>query len=130
MPMQPIIDPPLPLRCPGRRFQVWRYTVSHGQLLLRSNRDDRHATRCEILFKDVARMDLPTLIDDLEIDAAAEAEVPASVKELGVDEVRDRTIYRIRGRDCLGYVVAGALAYAEDDGEYHSPSSLLAGPCL
>lgn len=118
----------LPIRYPGRRFQIWTYTVSHRQLLLRSTRDDRHATRCDILFKNVARIDLPAMIDDLEIEAAAEGEIPASVLQLGADERWDRTVFRIRGRNCVGYVVAGVVACAEDEGEYYVPSSLLDAP--
>ena len=33
-----------------RPFQVWLYSVSHGQLLLRSNRSDQLATRVDVLF--------------------------------------------------------------------------------
>ena len=115
----------LPLRFPGRRFQLWSYTIGHSQVLLVSTKDRSHATRCEILFKDVARIDLPTLVDDLEIDAVDEREVPASVLQLGADEMWDRTVYRVRGRNCLGYVVAGLVMSAEDEGEYNAPSSLL-----
>lgn len=118
----------LPIRYPGRRFQLWTYTVGHGQLLLRSTRGEQHATRCEILFKNVARIDLPALIDDLEIEAAAEGEIPASVLQLGAGERWDRTVFRVRGRNCVGYVVAGVVACAEDEGEYDTPSSLLDAP--
>jgi hypothetical protein len=121
MPIQP---PTLPIRYPGRRFQLWRYTVSHGQLLLRSNKSEAHHTRCEIFFKDVVRMDLPTLMDEVEVDVAADADVPAFVLELGVCERWERPVYRVGGRGFVGYVVAGAVACAEDEGEYHTPSSL------
>ena len=39
-----------------RFFQIWRYTVSHRQLLLRSTKSDVAHTRIEILFKDVSLM--------------------------------------------------------------------------
>jgi hypothetical protein len=35
-----------------RKFQIWLYSVSHGQLLLRSNRSDEFRTRVDVLFKD------------------------------------------------------------------------------
>jgi hypothetical protein len=118
----------LPVRFPGRRFQLWSYTVSHAQLLLVSTKDASHPTRCEILFKNVARLDLPTLIAELEIDAVDPREVPPSVLQLGEEEMWDRTVYRVRGRNCLGYVVAGVVVCGEDEGEYYTPSSLIDEP--
>src|SRR5688500_16208253 len=114
----------LPIRYPGRRFQLWAYTVSHGQLLLRSNRSEAHPTRCEIYFKDVVRLDLPKLMDDVEVDLPPAAEVPAFALELGAYELGDRSVYRVRGRGFVGYVVAGVML-CEDESEYHVPSRLL-----
>ena len=109
----------------GRRFELWTYVVSHRQLLLRSNKSEQHAQRCEILFTNVARVDLPTLVDDLDIQLATGETTPAAVAHLGALERADRPVYLVRGQNCLGYVVAGSLAVKEDDGEYHSPSGLL-----
>lgn len=120
----------LPIRFPGRRFQLWRYTVSHGQLLLVSTKGDVHPTRCEILFKDVARVDLPTLLDDVEIDVVDARDVPDLVLQLGAYEMGYRKVYRVRGRGFVGYVVAGVAVWDEDEGEYHAPSSLMDGPWL
>ena len=61
---------------PNRQFQVWSYAVSHSWLLLRSNKTDVISARIEILFHDVAAMQLPTVIDDLTIrkeDATADS---------------------------------------------------------
>jgi hypothetical protein len=120
----PIETPPLPIRYPGRRFQLWTCSVSHGQLLLRSPKSEAHPTRCEIFFKDVVRVDLPVLMDEVEVDVAADVDVPAFVLELGGHERWARPVYRVRGRGFVGYVVASRVWCAEDDGEYHTPSSL------
>ena len=48
-----------------RRFQIWLYSVSHGQLLLRSNRSGEFSTRIDVLFKNVAAIELPTAFDGL-----------------------------------------------------------------
>jgi hypothetical protein len=117
--------PTLPVRYPGRQFQLWTYTVSHGQLLLRSTRSEAHPTRCEILFKGVVRMDLPALMDDVEVEVAAEGDVPSFALELGAYERWGHLVYRVRGRGFVGYVVALGVWCAEDDGEYYTPSRLL-----
>ncbi len=118
----------LPVRFPGRRFQLWRYTVGHARLLLVSTKDDVHRTRCEILFGNVARMDLPVLMDDVEVDAVGNADAPGHVLQPGAREMRERTVYRVRGNGFVGYVVAGVAVHGEDDGEYYAPSSLLDEP--
>ena len=115
----------LPNSFRGRRFELWMYLVSHRQLLLRSNKSEQHAQRCEILFTNVARVDLPTLVDDLEIHLATDETTPAAVAHLGALERTDRAVYLIRGQNCRGYIVAGSMAFKEDHGEYYSPSGLL-----
>src|SRR4051794_7357175 len=51
-----------------RHFQIWRYEVGHAQLLLRSVKDDHHASRIDVLFKTVKAIDLPTRFDGLQIE--------------------------------------------------------------
>jgi hypothetical protein len=87
----------------GRHFQVWRYTVSHAQLLLRSTRDDSHTTRIDVLFKGVDRVDLPTSFNGLSIE-------------------QDGAGYRLTGEDWSGFVAAVACLSAEDHGQYFDPS--------
>lgn len=112
-----------PIEFPGRRFQLWAYTVSHRQLLLRSNSSEQHASRCDVLFKNVAWVNLPTLIDDLRIEVAPTHELSPSLAELG-EELSGRLVHLIRTRSGNGYVVAGSVTYAEDDGAYDDPSTL------
>ena len=51
----------------GRRFQLWEYRVSHGQMLLRSVPPGEDATNVDVLFWGVSRIDLPTRFDGLKI---------------------------------------------------------------
>jgi hypothetical protein len=77
-----------------------------------------------VFFSDVIRIEIPTLIDDLEIELAENDALPPGSESLGAHELFDRKVYLVKGRNCLGYVVAGWVACHEDDGEYSSPSSL------
>ncbi|HEX8430246.1 MAG TPA: hypothetical protein VF625_03125 [Longimicrobium sp.] len=111
-----------------RRFELWIYHVSHGQLLLRSNRTSEDATRVEILFVNVLSMHLPTLIETLEIeiaDAGASAEI---LSNMGAWELDTEKVFLVRGRNCRGHVLAGGIFWNEDDVYFPGPSALMELP--
>lgn len=56
-----------PILSSNLMFEVWHYTVSHRQLLIRSNKESMFPTRLEILFKDVAFMVLPLVMKGVTI---------------------------------------------------------------
>ena len=87
-------------------FQVWSYTLSHGQLLLRSTKHKSRPTQIDVLFKNVAVMQLATQYDDLRI-----AKVPSVRLPEIADGVIDHGYYRLTGRNGVGLVVAGALIW-------------------
>jgi hypothetical protein len=86
-----------------RHFQIWRYEVGHAQLLLRSVKGDHHASRIDVLFKDVKAIDLPTRFAGLQIE-------------------RDGDQYAVSGAGWSGHVIAAACFQAKDTDEYYSPS--------
>jgi hypothetical protein len=105
-----------------RPFQIWIYTVGHGQLLLRSNRSNEYSTRVDILFKDVAALQLPTVFDGLVIDLASKDEAARLNVQLGsMVHSRHRT-FIVRGTTFAGYVIAGAVFWHEDEGDHHDES--------
>src|SRR5689334_11720122 len=92
-----------------RRFQVWRYEVGHSMLLLRSTKGDQHATRVDVLFKPVKRLDLPTAFDGLTVERAGEGR------------------FDLRGDGWSGSVHATTVSVTEDEGEYFDPSPFADG---
>lgn len=111
-----------------RRFELWRYTVSHGQLLLRSNKSNEHSTRVEILFKGVHAMNLCSLMRGISIGPC-----PAGSAEyalIGAVNLRDANLYRVATDDFSGYVAALAMFATEDDLDFDGPSALLREPFL
>jgi hypothetical protein len=90
-----------------RHFQVWRFTVSHSQLLLRSVKGRGHSTRIDVLFKGVDTIELPTSFDGLRIERNGER-------------------YTVSGPGWSGHVTATACFRAEDDGKYFDPSPFAA----
>jgi hypothetical protein len=93
---------------PTREVQMWRYNVSHQQLLLRSTKDDGVATRIDVLFKGVKMLQLPTTMTALEI---------VGTQPIGGDYRR----YTVRFAGGEGYVVALVALVAEDEGMYGDP---------
>jgi len=91
-----------------RRFQMWKYTVSHKMLLLRSVKGDDHPTRIDVLFVGVSHVVLPTAFDGLRIERSGDD-------------------FRLAGSDWEGSVVALNMAHEEDNGEYFDPSPFAEG---
>jgi len=105
-----------------RRFQIWRYTVSHAQLLFRSTKSELLSTRIDVLFKGVISIKLPTLFDGLRVQELGDATDGDPTVMLGAWDPLNRRFYEVSGNSYRGYVVAAAVFWAEDDGEYYSPS--------
>lgn len=116
---------PEPILSFERRFQLWTYTASHGQLLLRSPKAPEHPERIDVLVKDVTWINLPTLLHGLHVEVAGGEAARERLAAAGVHEIGTRRLYLLRGRGWSGHVLAGAVFHHVDDGEYHSPSALL-----
>lgn len=106
-----------------RHFQMWRYLVSHRQLLLRSTKTSAAQVRVDLLFKDVSAINLVTTLDGVVIRLAEPKAIsmPATL----ADVLGTRKIYQITTHGFSGHVVAGSFTSHEDEGEYYEPSALL-----
>ncbi len=106
----------------ARHFQIWIYTVSHSQLLLRSNRSNERPTRVDILFKNVGHLDLPTVFDSLAITELSDAEIRETHAKLDPVIRLHRKVFAVRGSGFSGLVVAGAVSWHEDEGYHYDES--------
>jgi hypothetical protein len=106
-----------------RQFQVWKYTVGHSQLLLRSVKSSDHPTRIDVLFKGVSQFHLPTVLNGLVIAEGAESDI-SELFTLRESEARKKELklFPVRGVDFVGYVSALVVFTHEDEGEYYDPS--------
>lgn len=96
--------------------------------LRRRRRDSRVAQVIVDTNQNVKAMKLPTLLDGLVMTVAvaeAASEISGATGLLPDDET---VFYVLDTSACSGYVVAGVVAEAEDDGEYFEPSELWPGP--
>ncbi|MGC4119346.1 MAG: hypothetical protein QM765_33230 [Myxococcales bacterium] len=105
-----------------RCFRLWLYTVSHRTLLLRSVKGKGATTRVDIIFKPVSQLRLPTELDGIRVRAVlpsgATPEVTALLEKCGPDE----KLYSLSGDNLDGWVMAGMVAWHEDEGDYGDPS--------
>jgi hypothetical protein len=108
-----------------RKFVVYSYGTSHGQLLLRSPKTRENPTRIDVLFRDVRLMELRSNMDRLEIrETALEDVADRATKPVHVVEPGHKAFILTDGAS-LGLIVAGAVVWKEDDGEFFQPSALL-----
>lgn len=103
-----------------RKFQIWKYTVGHHQLLLRSPKSPESPTRIDILFKGVALVHLRTSLVGISIAEISKAQAEDLVGELSA--LKDIKVFTAKSTGFVGYVVALSAACHEDEGEYNDPS--------
>jgi hypothetical protein len=110
----------------ARRYQVWTYSVSHQQLLLRSTPQDADQTQIDILFKGVTASLLRPWYEHLSLRAPGPAErarIEAILAESPDEEHRTYVLSELP----LSFVVASApLMWSEGEGNYWDESPLLA----
>ena len=104
-----------------RLFEVWRYTPSHRQLLLRSNKSEGLNTRIEILFKDISVVMVVPVFSGLIISECEIKEYPVGFAH----SIGDRSLYKVESAEFIGYIVAGSVSIHEDELGYDEPSALL-----
>jgi hypothetical protein len=105
-----------------RFFQLWRYSVGHSQLLLRSTKSEDCPTRIDVFFKGVKEFHLPTSFDGLSIADVSNEEV----RRLQAFKPSLKTgyyyrFYKVKSVDFAGYIVALVVGCHEDNGEYYEP---------
>ena len=107
----------------NRDFQIWKYTVGHSQLLLRSTKTPACPSRVDVFFKNVGALNLPSNFSGLSI---VECSITEAAKVNTFDPLSiaqgQRKLFFVRGSAFEGYVIAGVVVWHEDDREYHEPS--------
>lgn len=115
----------MPVYSSSRSFYIFSYTISHGLLLLRSDKTDRHSSRVDILFQDVIAIESRMKLDKLTISEEEPSFLkgvrsnPAAIMEPG------HKVYSLKCDGWTGYVVGGIMRVHEDDKNLFEPSYLL-----
>ncbi|MGW5570410.1 hypothetical protein ACWEVD_04345 [Nocardia thailandica] len=98
-----------------RSFSVWAYTVSHGQLLLRSDVGrNGNGTTIDILFKPVKAMKLQHRYEGLRIRCADEEEAAAAKAEIPQSRLfPDDRVLVLESDGIVDHVVCKAVGWCE-----------------
>lgn len=107
---------------PQRNFRMWRYTVSHRQLLLRSTQTEDFPTRIDVLFKPVHWMNLPTQLTGLIFELADPEQAQSLSEASGMAFDQEAKVFVVRGSNYQGYVVAAVYDTDERTPSDHEPS--------
>ena len=110
----------------NRKFQIWQYSISQSQLLLRSTKDQRHATQVDVLFKNVEFMQFQTLLSRLAISEVSEKTFRSLSPSIGSLPAKGRKYFRLEGDKWRGLVVAGHVFGLEEDADHFATSKLIA----
>ena len=108
-----------------RRFLLWKATVGHGQLLLRSTKTPAQPTRIDVLFKPVRALNLRTDLDGIRLSEADTDETAAILKSIAGDDSTATDpckIFVVESKRWRGYIAAAVMAWHEDEGAYNDPS--------
>lgn len=111
----------------NRFFQVWSYSVSHRELILRSTKSADLTTRIDVFFKGVEEVHLPAQSNGLSIEEISGVNIDEFRRLRRAPFGKDVKIFVVRGDDFVGYVAALIALSHEDDGEYHDPSFFSSG---
>ena len=114
----------------NRKFKVWGYTVSHGQLLLRSTKDNDYPTRVDVLFKNVIFIQIPVLFLGLVVSEMDKKDFQSLNLSTGLYPERNRKFFKVSGNNWNGVIVAGVVSFLEEDAEHSSQSKLISFPVL
>ncbi|HEX7285586.1 MAG TPA: hypothetical protein VF532_05355 [Candidatus Angelobacter sp.] len=106
----------------NRQFQIMTYRCSHSQLLLRSGKTAQRPTRIDVLFKDVRAFELRTYLRDLTLEEINPAQLTGHAAQVQQVMEEGHKVYLLKADDWTGYIVAGALFWHEDEGEFGQPS--------
>ena len=101
---------------------MWEYTAGHSQLLLRSTKSDRNPTTVDVLFKNVSAIRLQTVIDGLTIAEAFEEDRQDIANQCGVTLRDAHRVFIIDSLNGTGSIIAGAVAWHEDQRDYNDAS--------
>lgn len=72
-----------------RVFKVWDFHITHSRLLLRSPRDKQHEQNIDVIFYGVAYIEMPTLLNGIELEQPTKADLEKMESVLGREVPQD-----------------------------------------
>lgn len=96
-----------------RKFQLWLFRVGHGELLVRSPRDEVNPRNVDLVFVGVDYIDLPRVLSGVVVSAASPVDVRRAEERLG--RTVDRLTVRVLVTEGRRHLVVAAYFNIEEN---------------
>lgn len=103
-----------------RKFKFWFYQVSHSEAIIRSSKTDldrTYNTNIDIYLGDIYYIEMPCLLQGLQIKDATEENCIYLSQKLGKDIPMKKIIVLVSGGKRY-YIVASIIKFMENDLDY------------
>jgi hypothetical protein len=112
---------------PDRRFQLWRYDVSHGSLLIRSPKGPDVEGNVDLLFAGVEFLSAPRHLRGLVVESASADDLSRAQEAMGREVAAERLFVLVSNGHRHLVVAAGSEVRQHDgdifDDPFESPPS-------
>ena len=104
----------------NRKFKFWFYQISHSEAIIRSPKIDlnkTYDTNIDIYLGDIYYIEMPCILQDLQIDYANEEDYFYLSRKLEKDISIEKIIVLVSGKKRY-YIVASVIKFLENDLDY------------
>lgn len=113
-----------------RFFQLWYYTVSHGQLLLRSVKSDSEKTQVDVFFKNVKFVGVPALLKSMRVIEIDPEKIGSDSWPGDLSFSGEGRYFQLAGDGWKGLIIAGFFDWDESENEHYEESAFLSNSFL
>ena len=99
---------------PNRRFQLLFYQISHGEMIIRSQKNDNNIQTIDIYFGDVIYMEIPSELNGIKFRRAIADDVSYINSKIEKEITQDKIVVII-SEDKEYYIVASVISINEND---------------
>ena len=99
---------------PNRRFQLLFYQISHGEMIIRSQKNDNCIQTIDIYFGDVIYMEIPSELNGIKFRRAIADDVSYINSKIEKEITQDKIVVII-SEDKEYYIVASVISINEND---------------
>lgn len=101
----------------NRKFKLWFYHVTHGEILLRSPKNEHFDTNIDIYMSGVEYLDIPNDLGNISFEDSTQKDIDY-LYERTHRHFSDKSVYVIITNDIRYYIVAHNLYFYENDLEF------------
>lgn len=88
-----------------RKFKFWFYHATHGEAIIRSAKNNEFDKNIDLYFGDVQYIEMPTMITELRLEKADEADIAYLTKRMGRRVLANNVTVLVSGENRY-YIVA------------------------